>query len=130
MLLFLNESPSDYSSFSLDDMQTTSALYLQLKLFSVEPEPNFPMMLQALLMKDFTLPIMILTQPMGKLKKVQSQASLPSKSCGRVCCLGEQCHSITRSQAQNLFIPFVTVLIKCTCSPDALGKVLLSVIGR
>ncbi|XP_064652487.1 uncharacterized protein KIAA0825-like isoform X2 [Lineus longissimus] len=114
----------------LDDMQTTSALYLQLKLFSVQPEPNFPMMLQALLMKDFTLPIMILTQPMGKLKRVRSQASSPSKSCGMACCLGEQCHSITKRQAENLFVPFVTILIKCSCSPDALGKVLLSVIGR
>ncbi|GFR96707.1 hypothetical protein ElyMa_006305300 [Elysia marginata] len=45
-----------------DDMQTASALYLHLRLFLSQPKTDWGMFTQALLMKDHTLSILLLTR--------------------------------------------------------------------
>ena len=44
-------------------MQTSSAVVLVLKLLTSQPAPHWPLVVQALLLKDYALSIMLLSQP-------------------------------------------------------------------
>jgi hypothetical protein len=48
--------------FSLEKLQTTSALQLQMHLLSDQPQQNLPQLLHALLMKECALGILVATQ--------------------------------------------------------------------
>jgi len=75
-------------------------------------------LLQAIVMKDFTLPIMLLNQ--SNLTIAESQEA---KCTGTFCCCANDGH------VKNLFEPFLVVLSHCN-KPTALFDVLLPVVNR
>ena len=70
--------------------------------------------LQILLMKEYTLPIMLLTQ-----------AANQSAGTGL-----DEIEGMTRRPVANPFQPFVEIFMQCTQFPDAIAKVLVPVIER
>ncbi|XP_005088941.2 uncharacterized protein KIAA0825 [Aplysia californica] len=60
-----------------DDMQTTSALYLHLRIFLGQPQMDWGGLTQALFMKDYTLSILLLTRAC---QQEESRASLLAKT--------------------------------------------------
>ncbi|ELT90139.1 hypothetical protein CAPTEDRAFT_227345 [Capitella teleta] len=98
--------PTCFSASSLDQLQTTSALQLQVQLLHDQPQKNFAQLLQALLMKDCTLSILIATQVANDLHhSIDLQSDV-------ISCL---VHVLVSSD-QNF--------------PDALARVILPVIER
>ncbi|XP_014676851.1 PREDICTED: uncharacterized protein KIAA0825 homolog [Priapulus caudatus] len=110
---------------SVNQMQTTNVLYILLRLLDSQPQPNWSLLLQLLLFKDFTLPIMLLTLPADRLVAVETKPA----SCGGALCCGEECQSCS-GQCANLFTPILHVLSLCYHLPEALAKVLEPVIDR
>ncbi|XP_074651811.1 uncharacterized protein KIAA0825-like [Tubulanus polymorphus] len=128
--------PNIYSKdvTDVDDLQTTTALYLQLKLLVDQPEPNWAMLLEALVMKDYTLSIMLLNtriQPLISSVDSDSEEEVEfTSACGLLCCTGTSCQCRRETDIYNYFIPFVTVLMKLPMSPDAIVKVIIPVIEQ
>ncbi|XP_023933261.1 uncharacterized protein KIAA0825-like [Lingula anatina] len=116
---------SDWTSY--DDMQTTTALYLQLSLLASQPEPAWMLLLQTLLMKDVTLPIMLLTH--YATNKLPAQTPPDVQQCGGMGCCEKGCPHLC-GQPQSLYQPFFDVLVRCDHIPDALANVILPIIDR
>ncbi|XP_052100793.1 uncharacterized protein KIAA0825-like [Mytilus californianus] len=93
-----------------DVMQTTTAVYIQCKLLLTQPEIDWAMTLQSLVMKDYTLAILVLTQ----------------------CVAGEDGHTVTGSleNVKKTFQCMTRVLSECPHFPDAVAKTILPVIDR
>ncbi|KAL5005817.1 hypothetical protein ScPMuIL_016975 [Solemya velum] len=100
-----------------DDMQTTNALFLHLRLLLSQPEPHWPMIMQVLIMKDYTLPILFLTHSILKFgcsKPDRSQDSAVGKT----------------TAVMDLFKAVLRTLCTCSNFPDAVTKVIIPVIDR
>ena len=61
-LSWLRPSLLPVGVYMQSSLQTTSAVYLQLQLIGVQAKPSWPLLLHALLMKECTLSILLLTQ--------------------------------------------------------------------
>ncbi|XP_029641584.1 uncharacterized protein KIAA0825 isoform X2 [Octopus sinensis] len=104
------------------DLQTTVALYIHTKLLVCQPYPVWSLVIQALVMKNFTLPILFLTQSLaqadvGCVLKVEDRSSTPVLE--------------NELAVKQLFKSICTVLLNMSLYfPEALGRVLLPVIDR
>ena len=106
--------------YSLDALQTTSALYVQLRILAAQPAAeNFPLLLQALLMKENALSIMLLTQTAKQTNSEEEQSG----------------GGIQRDQeeaAREVFDALLGVLLQCgsggTGFPAAFASALLPVL--
>ncbi|KAK3600467.1 hypothetical protein CHS0354_013026 [Potamilus streckersoni] len=101
-----------------DDMRTTVAIYHLVRLLLSQPVPDWAMVLQAYLMKDYTLSILFLTQsldpdgvPKGKNETVTSSPTYGPE-------IREFVHTL------------IYVLSRCGHFTDALSKAILPVIDR
>ncbi|KAK6179051.1 hypothetical protein SNE40_011497 [Patella caerulea] len=99
-----------------DDMQTTNAVYLQTKLLLNQSIWEPSTLLQALIMKDYTLPIMLLTRV----------ASLDSMSSGG----SNGLQSEQKKDCCRIFSAVLSILSQCSHFPDGVAKVLMPVIDR
>ncbi|XP_067942795.1 uncharacterized protein KIAA0825-like [Watersipora subatra] len=123
----------------LCDMQTTTALYLQIKLMLAQPEHQWHNLIQVITMKNFTLPIMMLTQgnlnvsTLGRTSVTTtvntSHSSSTSASTSSTCRLAFCDGACDLLNVEHLFEPFIMVLLHCN-KPSSLYNVLLPVIDR
>ncbi|XP_033750005.1 LOW QUALITY PROTEIN: uncharacterized protein KIAA0825-like [Pecten maximus] len=107
-----------------DDMQTTTALYIQCKLLLSQPEIDWAMIVKALVMKNFTLPILFLTQSV--LNPYRNSHNSPRKE------VTSNVTALTSDpDVKQLFNSIVSVLSKCSQHfPDAVAKAIVPVIDR
>ncbi|XP_072039012.1 uncharacterized protein KIAA0825-like [Amphiura filiformis] len=117
-----------------EGVQKRSAVFILLKLLSSQPSPNYAMILQALLVRDNLLPVLLVRNADQKMCQ-SSQESLSSTSpntsgCGGICCPGQQCYSNQSCEIPDIIQPIVDVLILCTDHPNALANVLIAMIEK
>ena len=98
----------------MEELKTNAALYLQVKLLAAQPEVNWPLLLHSLLMKEYALPIMLLSQA------AQEACQPPDDSPDQD----------RPSQGVVVFHAFIDVLIQVVDFPVALTSVLIPVIER
>ncbi|CAH1798032.1 unnamed protein product [Owenia fusiformis] len=117
-----------------DDIQTTTAVYLQVKLLAAQPEPNWVLTLQALLMKDFTLTILLAMQCLEnslELNSKPAQTRPKYTGCLKEDCPGSDCITGTLSDLQGgVFNSLLQLLAMCDDIPGGLSKAMLPVISR
>lgn len=94
------------------EMQTTTAVYIQCRLLLGQPEIDWAMTLQALVMKNYTLSILILTQCVTG-RDGQNEPVMGSMQ-----------------NVRKVFQCMTRVLSQCPHFPDAVAKVILPVIDR
>lgn len=104
------------------DLLTTVALYIHTKLLVSQPEPLWPLVVQAVVMKNYTLPILFMTQSLSQGDRVCVQR-LDRRS------------SVAPTEKEillkRLFNSICTVLLHMSLHfPDGLGRVILPVIDR
>jgi hypothetical protein len=100
------------------NLQTTTAVYLQLRILAAQPECNWALLLHSLLMKDYTLAILLLTQT-AEILNVPPGPDLP-----------EADHLTMQEEGMLIFQAFTDILVQCGDFPAALTRVLIPVIDR
>ncbi|XP_062617081.1 uncharacterized protein KIAA0825-like [Saccostrea cucullata] len=96
------------------DMRTTTALYFHCKLLLSQPQIDWAKVLQAFIMKDFTLPILFLTQ------------SVTTDSSSK----GNTDNSLDHEKVGETFSVITKVLTQCPHFKESVAKVLVPVINR
>ncbi|XP_064608337.1 uncharacterized protein KIAA0825-like [Liolophura sinensis] len=107
-----------------EDIQTTCAVHLQVKLITCQPTYHWPMIVQAMVMKDFTLSILILTSAIDSLQARGDNFTPEMQNKGNNSKDNSNC------DIKALFDSFFYVMLHCTHFPDGIGRVVLPVINR
>ncbi|KAK3097727.1 hypothetical protein FSP39_012501 [Pinctada imbricata] len=100
---------------SYAQLRTTTALYLHCKLLLYQPEVDWAMLVQALLMKDLTLPILFLTQTVTA-SPTHPREDTPSK--------------VVNPDVKKLFTIVTRTLLQCKHHQDSLARVIVPVVTR
>ncbi|KAK7489267.1 hypothetical protein BaRGS_00019519 [Batillaria attramentaria] len=108
-----------------DDIQTTCALYLQLTLLMRQPQPNWGLLVQALLMKEFTLSIILLTRSLMMASAHHSHSESLESNGSRNGSASDPTNS-----AQTVVFAMVSILAQAHQFPNALAKCVLSAVER
>ncbi|XP_025078589.1 uncharacterized protein KIAA0825-like isoform X3 [Pomacea canaliculata] len=110
-----------------DDMQTTSALFLQLTLLLRQPQPNWGLLVQALLMKDYTLSSTLLTRSMMQASAHHSH----SESLDTGADEAEASEGVEPSAgARSVIFAIITLLAHAHQHASALAKCILPAVER
>ncbi|KAL8577449.1 hypothetical protein ACOMHN_048084 [Nucella lapillus] len=121
-----------------DDMQTTSALYLQLTLLLRQPQPNWGLLIQALLMKEYTLSVILLSRSlmMASSHHIHSESldSTNGEEAGQGQGSGSRSSGSRQQEpagnARSVVFAIVGVLAHAHQFPNALAKCLLPAVER
>ncbi|XP_048250492.1 uncharacterized protein KIAA0825-like [Haliotis rufescens] len=112
-----------------DDMQTTMAVYVQLQMLLHQPDPHWGKLLQLLIMKEFTVSILLLTRSMETIRATEELVIQIETATNKLATVP----TIDTNQltvAKTLFQSVVNILALSQSFPDALVKSLLPVIDR
>ncbi|XP_041373481.1 uncharacterized protein KIAA0825-like [Gigantopelta aegis] len=122
-----------------EDMQTTVALYLQIRLLFRQPETDWGKLMQALIMKEYTLPILLLTRSMDVIHQMNDISNQSEAVIHKSSRSGSQSGAVVkkvvppvdkhrRETAVEVCSVLVRILKQCRQFPDALAKTLMPVI--
>ncbi|KAK7115922.1 hypothetical protein V1264_001706 [Littorina saxatilis] len=112
-----------------DDMQTTTALYLQLTLLLRQPQPHWGLLIQALLMKEYTLSIILLTRSLMMASSHHSHSESLESSNGDNGDKGSRSAEPVNS-ARCIVFAMVGILAHAQEFPNALSKCVLPAVER
>ncbi|XP_076443333.1 uncharacterized protein KIAA0825-like isoform X2 [Babylonia areolata] len=119
-----------------DDMQTTSALYLQLMLLLRQPQSSWGLLVQALLMKEYTLSVILLSRSLMMASSHHSHSESLDSSNGDEAGQGSGSRSggpgveEPASNARKVVFALVGVLAHAHQFPSALAKCVLPAVER
>ncbi|XP_038077864.1 uncharacterized protein KIAA0825 homolog [Patiria miniata] len=115
----------------MDNLPDKQAAFIQLKLLCNQPCPKYPLLLQAVLMRNCLVPTLMVTNTGPTQSQTSRLNSLSAyDGCSGGICPGKPCRSYQSQDIPDVVQPIVDLLALCGDQPNALTTVLMAMIEK
>ncbi|XP_022099674.1 uncharacterized protein KIAA0825 homolog [Acanthaster planci] len=115
----------------MDNLPDKQAAFIQLKLLCSQPCPKYPLLLQALLMRNCLIPTLVVTNTGPTQSQTSQLNSLAAyEGCSGGICPGKSCRTFQSQDIPDAVQPLVGLLALCGDQPGALTAVLMAMIEK